>query len=206
MSFVEQQDPSKHAVGFLFVVLLHVGIIYALVTGLGRQAIEVIRGPIQTKIIDELKPPPPDALPPPLPKLAVPPPPFIPTPEIKIQQTSSQNAITAVTNVKPVEQPQVARVVEPVRVPPVIDAARACKQPEYPVASKRLEETGAVVLQFLIGVDGSVVESKVETSSGHSRLDEAAADALSRCKFKAGTVDGKPEQSWARLRYVWKLE
>lgn len=208
MSFAEQQTPSKHAVGFLLVVLLHVGVVYALVTGLGRQAIEVIHRPIDTKIIDEVKPPPPDVPPPPLPKLAVPPPPYIPVPEIQIRQPPPQNAIAAVTTVKPAEPvaPPVVRAVEPVHIPPVIDAARSCKQPEYPPTSRRLEETGAVVLQFLIGVDGSVVESKVETSSGHARLDEAALETLSRCRFKAGTVDGKPEQSWARLRYIWKLE
>ncbi len=208
MSFAEQQGSSKHAVGFLFVVLLHVGVVYALVTGLGRQVIEVIHRPIETKIIDESRPPPPDVLPPPLPKLAAPPPPYIPAPEIRIQQPAPQNAISAVTTVKPPEAapPPAVRAAEPVHVPPVIDAARACKQPEYPSASRRLEETGAVILQFLIDVDGSVVESKVATSSGHARLDEAALEALSRCRFKAGTVDGKPEQSWARLRYIWKLE
>ncbi|HIJ62363.1 MAG TPA: energy transducer TonB, partial [Rhodospirillaceae bacterium] len=149
----------------------------------------------------------PDLPPPPPPALAPPPPPYIPPPEIQIRQPITPNAITAVTSVKPPEPlpPPVVKA-EPVRVPPVIDPARACRQPEYPAASKRLEETGAVVLQFLVGIDGAVIESKVETTSGHSRLDEAALGALARCRFKAGTVDGKAEQSWARLRYVWKLE
>ena len=88
----------------------------------------------------------------------------------------------------------------------MIDAARSCQPPEYPATSRRLEETGTTILQFLIDVDGSVLDSKIETSSGHQRLDDAAKAGLSRCKFKAGTLDGKPEQSWARLRYVWKLE
>ena len=97
-----------------------------------------------------------------------------------------------------------ARHVE--RTAPVIDAARSCQQPEYPAAARRNEETGTVTLRFLIGVDGRVAESKIETSSGYPRLDEAARRALSLCQFKAGTVDGKPETSWARLQYVWKLE
>jgi protein TonB len=45
----------------------------------------------------------------------------------------------------------------------------------------------------------------VDSSSGHPRLDEAARAALSLCRFKAGTVDGRPEKSWAKLRYVWKI-
>lgn len=209
MNFAEQQASSKHAVGFIIVVLLHVAVIYALATGLGRQAIQVIHQPIETRIIAETKPPPRDIPAPPPPRLTAPPPPYIPVPEIQIRQPAPQNAISAVTTVKPAEPappPVVSAAAAPVRTPPVIDAARSCKQPEYPAMSRRMEETGAVVLQFLIGLDGSVVESKVETSSGHPRLDEAARETLSRCRFKAGTVDGKPEQSWARLRYVWKLE
>ena len=62
------------------------------------------------------------------------------------------------------------------------------------------------MLRFLIDTDGHVVDSKVQSSSGHEELDTAALEALSRCQFKPGTVDGKPQQSWANLRYVWKLQ
>jgi periplasmic protein TonB len=175
------------------------------VTGLARKAVEVIKQPFETKIIEELKPPP-DMPPPPPPKLALPPPPFIPPPEVQIQvQAPQQNVITSVTNVKPPETPRPAEAVQLVRVAPVVQA-RSCKTPEYPAASRRLEETGAVVLSFLVGVDGIVLESKVDTSSGHPKLDEAARQALSLCKFSPGTVDGKPEQSWHKMRYVWKLD
>lgn len=93
---------------------------------------------------------------------------------------------------------------QPIRTAPVVDS-RDCKKPEYPSASIRREETGVVVLNFLIDVEGRVVQSKVESSSGYDRLDEAAREALSLCRFKPGTVDGKPEQSWNRLRYAWEL-
>ena len=33
-----------------------------------------------------------------------------------------------------------------------------------------------------------------------------ARNALSKCQFRPGTVDGKPEQSWARIQYQWRLE
>ena len=45
---------------------------------------------------------------------------------------------------------------DPVRVAPVIDPARACDKPHYPVISRRLSEQGDVVLRFLVGSDGSV--------------------------------------------------
>ena len=209
-----QRNPAKHLAGLAFVIVLHVLLVYALVTGLARKAVDVLKQPLETKIIEEVKaPPPPDRPPPPPPKLVVPPPPFIPPPEIQIAQAPAQATIAVVAPTPPVPAPPppvAARPVEapphePVRVAAVIDAKRSCSQPEYPSASRRLEETGTVILKFLIDLDGKVVQSDVESSSGHQRLDEAARDALSRCRFKPGTVDGKPEQSWARLKYIWKL-
>jgi protein TonB len=94
----------------------------------------------------------------------------------------------------------------PVRTPAVINASSSCETPEYPSQSRRLQESGTVQLRFYVGTDGKVIESTVEKSSGYKRLDEAARLALSKCQFKPGTVDGKPEASWANLRYIWKLE
>ena len=70
--------------------------------------------------------------------------------------------------------------------------------------SERLGEAGSVVLQLLVGVDGKVTDSKVETSSGYERLDKAAQAALSRCKFEPGTVDGVPSPAWAQLKYTFR--
>jgi protein TonB len=213
MSYARQQrNPTKHFAGIGFVIVFHILLVYGLLTGLARQVVDVIKQPLETKIIEEIKPPPPpDRPPPPPPKLAVPPPAFIPPPEIQIAQAPPpQTTITAVTSAPPPPQvvakaPEAAPPRESVRVAPVIDAKRSCAQPEYPAASKRLEESGTVLLKFVIDVDGKVVESDVETSSGHPRLDDAAREALSRCRFKPGTVDGKPERSVARLKYTWKL-
>jgi protein TonB len=84
----------------------------------------------------------------------------------------------------------------------------ACRFPEYPPAAKRAEEQGTVIVQFLVGSDGKVKESKIQSSSGSQRLDEAARIALSLCKFTPATVDGKPvpDDTWTSFKYVWKLE
>ena len=92
-----------------------------------------------------------------------------------------------------------------VRTGAVVNAAN-CEKPEYPSASRRLEEEGTVHLRFLVGADGKVLQSEVEKSSGYKRLDEAARAGLSRCQFRPATVDGKPEQAWASMRYTWRLE
>ena len=61
-------------------------------------------------------------------------------------------------------------------------------------------------LSFLIDVDGKVLDSKVERSSGSRRLDQAARAGLSLCKFKPATANGKPERTWGRIDYVWRIE
>lgn len=90
-------------------------------------------------------------------------------------------------------------------VSPILDS-KSCESPKYPKAALMNEETGTVTMGFLISPDGKVVESKVEKSSGSKSLDKAALNALSLCKFKPGTKDGKPDQLWARVDFVWKLE
>ena len=198
MSYAVQRDSSRRLTGLVAVVAFHVVLVYALVHGLARKIVEVVRAPLETKIIEEIKPPPPDKPPPPPPpKLAIPPPPYIPPPEVQVQvPTVSAPTITAVTTVKPPEE---------YRTPAVIDA-KTCEKPPYPAAALRGNETGTVRLRFLIDVDGKVLDSKVERTSGSRRLDEAARAGLSLCKFKPATLNGRPERTWGRIEYEWKLE
>ena len=88
-------------------------------------------------------------------------------------------------------------------VPAQFDA-KNCRA-EYPKASLMNEEQGNVAMAFLVATDGSVVESKVEKSSGYKNLDKAAIKALSACKFKPGTKDGAIAQTWTKVEYEWKL-
>ena len=216
MSYAEPHDSGRRLTGLVVVVAFHVVLGYALVEGLARKIVEVVRAPLETKIVEEVKPPPPDKPPPPPPKLATPPPPYIPPPEVSVQVPVTAPTITAVTPVKPPEPvpppavpapapPVVEKPREPVRTAAVGDA-RNCEKPPYPAAALRANETGIVQLNFLIDVDGSVLESNVARSSGSRRLDEAARQGLSLCKFKPGTVDGKPQKSWSRIEYQWKIE
>lgn len=223
MRYEDSQVRGGRLTSIAVVVGLHVIVAYALVNGLARKIVEVVQRPLETTIIEEVKAPPPPPPPPtpPTPKrLAAPPPPFIPPPEIQIQQPQTPPpAITAVTSVKPAEPvtgfvqapsdpappAPAAPPREPTRTAAVVDA-KACQKPNYPRESLRAEESGVVLLAFLVDVDGSVVESRVDRSTGYRRLDEAARRALSLCKFRPATVDGKPERSWARLEYEWKIE
>lgn len=79
-----------------------------------------------------------------------------------------------------------------------------CKA-DYPKASLINEETGVTIMSFLVSAEGSVVESKLDKSSGHKNLDKAALKAVSACKFKPGMKDGAPAQTWATVNYTWSL-
>lgn len=93
---------------------------------------------------------------------------------------------------------------QPIHLAAQVDS-KACAKPEYPLSSLRNQEEGTVNLAMLIGVDGKVLEAKVEKSSGSRALDRAAIAGLSLCKFSAGSIDGVPGKSWAKLQYVWTI-
>ena len=192
----QQRNPGKHVVGLGLVVLLHVILFWAISSGLAKKFVKVIKGPVEAQLIEDAKPDIPPPPPPPPQKSAPPPPEYVPPVDISVNATTGANAIASVSNAP----------VAPVRTAPVINAAANCPKPEYPSSSRRNEEEGTVQLRFLIGTEGQVLESQIEKTSGYTRLDEAARIALSRCQFKPGTLNGKAEQSWASMKYTWRLE
>src|SRR4249920_2582147 len=107
MDFAQQQrNPGKHVLGITVVILIHVLVIYALLTGLARKAVEVIKKPLTATIIEEVKLPPPP--PPPPPKKIVEPPkaqpvvqPYVPPPDIPVPQPTTPPVISAPTIVVP---------------------------------------------------------------------------------------------------------
>ncbi|MBC7684472.1 MAG: energy transducer TonB, partial [Bdellovibrionales bacterium] len=48
--------------------------------------------------------------------------------------------------------------------------------------------------------------SAVEKSSGHSDLDEAAREGISKCTFNPGMANGKPVRSAMQMKYIWTLK
>ena len=215
-----QRGTRKHLIGLTAVVVLHGLLFWAINSGLARKFVKVIKGPVEAVLLEETKPEIPPPPPPPPPKNLPPPPPsYVPPVDIQVAAPTPVNAIAAVSNTpQPVAPPSPLPVQmnappappAPPPAPPVVTAAvisaSNCEKPEYPSASKRLEEEGTVQLKFLVGADGKVIESAVEKSSGFRRLDEAARAGLSKCQFKPATVDGKPQQSWASMKYTWRLE
>src|SRR5205809_6702739 len=109
MDFARQQrDPTRHLIGIAFVVLVHALVIWALITGLGKQMVEVIKKPLSATIIEEIKAPPPP--PPPPPKKIVEPPkvqvqqPYVPPPDIPPPVAPTEPPVIA--NVAPTPPPE----------------------------------------------------------------------------------------------------
>ena len=186
-----QRSPRKHLTGIGLVVLLHGLLLWAISSGLARQVVRMTENTVEAVLMSEAPPPTPVAPKTPPPKTPAPPPPA---------PTSTAPAITQTT------PPAAAPTAPAIRTGAVIQPGAHCAKPDYPSASRRMEEEGTVTLKFLIGVDGKVIQADIEKTSGFTRLDEAARNALSKCQFRPGTVDGKPEQSWASIKYTWRLE
>lgn len=226
MNYAEQQrDPGKHAIGIGIVIVMHVLLGWALVNGLARTVIEVIKGPIETKIIQETKPPPPppENLPPP-PKFAPPPPSFVPPPEVVVNAPQTPAPAITATTIAPPPAPPVA--IAPAQAPvteappapprvaarPAIGNVSTCapKGDDYPAIAIKEEATGTTKVRFTVDASGKLASAEVVKSAGASRahkaLDRVALQKLSECTFRPGIDEnGKAVGGTFDVEYVWKL-
>jgi protein TonB len=78
-------------------------------------------------------------------------------------------------------------------------------RPQYPRISERRGEQGRVVVRVLISPQGSVLNVSVRSSSGHTRLDEAALKAARTARFKPYTENGVAYQAMADIPFDFVL-
>lgn len=186
----------------LAVLLFHAGLLYLIQSGLGRKLTEAVIAPEIIARIIPLEPPKQEAPPePPKPKpkqetppkqvkVAPPkptPPQPKPTPQPVADLPPTPNAPEA-----PSAPPAPPAPAEPAPAP-VSAAPRAVgigeiqctpPQPKYPSQSRRMGETGRTVVRLTTDESGKVIKTSVVSSSGSSRLDQAAVEAVQamRCK------------------------
>lgn len=94
--------------------------------------------------------------------------------------------------------PPAPAVVAPVQLGS--ELSLACPQrtpPAYPPFSRRLGETGVVVVHVELDEQGRVASAQVKSSSGYSRLDEAAITAVKTWRCHPATRHGQPVRAIA---------
>ncbi len=223
MNFAEsQRNPGKHPTGLIIVVIMHVLLAYALVSGLAKKVVDKVMV-TETKLVEAPPPPPPPPpkdLPPP-PKNLPPPPVYVPPPPVDVPPPPPQQQITT-TSVLPPPAPERQLAPPSPPAPPapapavVARAARinandpACK-PEFPPAAVRAGAVGVTRMRFVLDANGKVTSAEIIGTSGptreHRLLDNAAKNALATCPFSPGVDEnGKPVGTTVPVEFVWKLE
>lgn len=172
----------------LIVVLAHAATIGAVLYAPEKPTPVVIEPPtIKGVIVTSeplTKPPEPEPAPPPPPEQKPLPVPKIPLPKAPASERAPQVEEQTPPRETPVEQP--VKQAEPSQAValPQSDASQLNNQaPTYPTQSKRLHEVGTVILEVLVKADGSLGNLRLKTSSGHTRLDDAALRAVKDWHF-----------------------
>jgi len=78
--------------------------------------------------------------------------------------------------------------------------------PNYPAASRRLNEHGLLVLRVELDETGHITAARVETSSGYRRLDEAGLAIVKTWHCNAATREGKAVRAVALQPFDFILE
>ncbi len=183
------------------VVGIHVALIYAIVVSTGVVKVPKFAEPLQTVFIDEQ----------------------ISQPEPEIEPVKPE-----IEEMTPVEQPMPELQFEEIPAPPTdvvmppsdsaiaatpTEAGTSAQQlkttnrvePIYPATSRRQGEEGTVRLRVLVDERGRPTDVNVLNSSGFSRLDQAAVDAVKRWRFAAATNGSGPIKAWTQVAITFKL-
>ena len=123
---------------------------------------------------------------PPLPQLSIPQ--IEPTITVPPPQAHPAEAVAAAAPAPAAPPPPVAPA-----VPKTVTGVEYIRAPQavYPATSRRMGETGRVVLRVLIGAQGLPEQAIVQQSSGSGNLDEAGRQAALRALYKPYLEDGK---------------
>lgn len=210
---------TGHAAGLAFVLALHAAVLY------GLWSARVITPPAEamTLFVNFIEPAPP----PPKPRVVPPPRPSMPVKREKptpvkpphYHLASNAPVVSPAEAVEPLppSSPVIEAPPEPVASPPAppepvtlaSELAVTCPErspPSYPPLSRRLGETGKVVLRVELDEAGRVSGAQVLTSSGFGRLDAAALAAVRTWRCQPSERDGRAVRSMAMQPFKFTLE
>jgi periplasmic protein TonB len=210
--FLDRRQSRAASLGL--VVLLHAGVISAVVLIKVQQWSRDVDRPIETVFQPLPVPPPPPPPPPeaqqpvnqPISRIETPPrivdtpvpmpqvdgtPTQIPTPPItpfQAPQTPDPTPIRMAEVIPP------RPIVNPVRVEAQF-ASGSELQPPYPADEQRAEREGQVRVRVVIGTNGRVTAAEKLSATSDSFWHATERQALSRWRFRPATLDGRPVES-----------
>ena len=203
------KDPSRRYKGIAIVIALHLLIGWGIVSGTAKNALVMLKKPLEAVVIQEViippppPPPPKEIKPPEAMKVDAPPPPFVPPPDVAPQATSNAPSITSVatppTTTAVIAPPPVAAPPKP--APNRQDLRVACPTqvpPEMPRKAIQDGSEGVVKAQALVK-NGSVQE--VTILSGPRVFHAAVKAAMMQYKCTADATE-----ILATQEFVFKIE
>ena len=127
----------------------------------------------------------------------------------KVQAPTPAKAQAAL-GVEPVSTPAAAAVLPRPQVPviaPRFDVEYLHNpRPAYPRIARRLGEHGRVTLQVFVTSDGHPAKVEVNTSSGYTRLDRAALEAVQKWEFVPARRGEQAVGAWVLVPITFVLE
>jgi len=158
---------------------------------------------------------PPPAVPPPVSSAPPPPPPVLATSApvpvaMAVPPPPPVPVIATLAPASPRPVPAVVAAPAPPAPEPLVEARfdadyLANPKPAYPMASRRLKETGTVLLRVRVSEDGAPAHVEVKASSGYDRLDDSARDTVTRWRFVPARRGTRSVESWVVVPIVFSL-
>lgn len=203
---------AGHAV--LLWALLHLGVVEHVVRAAQPLAVRLVSAPDIPRPAPERLPEPPRPQPPVALPIAAPPvavetvvPVSVPreAPPVEAAPAPPPAPAIAVAAAPPAPPPP-----PPVAAPQKVPASALRYRVEPPVAvprlSRRLRESGTVLLHVVVDLQGLPRAVSLRQSSGFARLDEQALSAMRQARFHPCTHDGKPVECESDAPIVYELE
>ncbi|MDR2031947.1 MAG: energy transducer TonB [Azoarcus sp.] len=195
---LRQRDPRRHLTGIIFVIALHIVVIYALIHGLAREVVKVFKTPLDVRLIEEIKPAPPPPPPPPPPPVrriaarprpAPPPPAYVPPPEVQVPVPVEPSPIVAVQAEPPPPAPAPEPPAPPAPPAPVAAAIGVTcpnhldirSRVPYPPQALRLNKSGEVLAEFIVDEHGGIGSVRIVRSTD-TIFNKTVTDAVRRLR------------------------
>jgi protein TonB len=204
MSYAAPQRYSSRQIALIsFAVALHLLLGYALVNGLGRKVVDVLKKPLEVAVIEEVKslppPPPPKALPPP-PKVAAPPPSFVPQVEVPV---AAPTPVITTSKAPTPEPPPVAQA-----APAPIAVSVACPNQasvrskiNYPAQAQRMGiNSGDVIADFTLTTGGEI-RDVVIVKSTNPVFNATVLEAIGKLQCASQGRDAK-----VRIPFAFRMD